>query len=242
MLTTRLSPLGVFRRIEGNELNIKQRGILAVAGITAAALCVAAAPTALADTTSTSAKPAAVAPATSAKTDGENVFRGLFFGQGKAGKDLAELELFSQARQHIGNDSPDENRASDAVIELINKRSPGFFADLSRKSRSGDPRQVEKAVTAAQDMLLAVAKTDKSATPVEKGQRCGVTVAVGAAVVHVAAVVTAAGAVVTVTVAVGANFVKGKNWFWSAKPTSGDETPLSKDEAVAQVTKALKAA
>ncbi|WP_176712020.1 sporulation delaying protein family toxin [Streptomyces sp. DI166] len=241
-MTARLSPLGAFHEIEGNELNIKQRGILAVAGVTAAALCVAAAPTAIADTTSTSAKPAAVATAASAKSDGENVFRGLFFGQGKVGENLAELELFSAARQHVGNDSPDEVRASNAVIELINKKSPGFFADLSRKTRSGDPRQVEKAVSSAQEMLLAVARTDKSAAPRENGQRCGVTVAVGAAVVHVAAVVTAAGAVVTVTVAVGANFVKGKNWFWSAKPTSGDETPLSKDEAVAQVTKALKAA
>ncbi|MFD5479968.1 sporulation delaying protein family toxin [Streptomyces hawaiiensis] len=177
----------------------------------------------------------------SAKTDGENVFRGLFFGQGEVGEGLAKLELFSEARKHIDNNTPEEIRASNVVVELINKRSPGFFADLSEKARSGDPRQVEKAVTDAQNMLLAVAK-DKSATPVENGQLCGVTVAVGAAVVHVAAVVTAAGAAVTVTVAVGANFVKAKNWFWSSEPTTGDDTPLSRDEAVAQVTQALSAA
>lgn len=223
-------------------MNIKQRGILAVAGVTAAALCVAAAPTAVADTTGGSVKATAAAPAVSAKADGENVFRGLFFGQGKVGQDLAGLDLFSEARQHLDSDSLDEIRAANAVISLINKKSPGFFADLSQKTRSGDPRQVEKAVTGAQDMLLAVAQKDKSAAPVENGQLCGVTVAVGAAVVHIAAVVTAAGAVVTVTVAVGANFVKGKNWFWSPEPTGGDGTPLSQDEAVAQVTKALKAA
>lgn len=219
-------------------MNIKQRGILAAAGITAAALCVSAAPSAMAGT---SAKPAVAVSAVSAKADGENVFRGLFFGQGKVGRELADLDLFSEARQYIDNDSPDEIRASDIVVELIDKRSPGFFADLSTKARSGDPRQVEKAVTDAQHMLLAVAK-NKSAKPVEDGQLCGVTVAVAAAVVHVAAVITAAGAVVTVTVAVGANFVKGKNWFWSSEPTSGDGTPLSQDEAVAQVTQALKAA
>ncbi|MDQ1018340.1 SdpC family antimicrobial peptide [Streptomyces afghaniensis] len=223
-------------------MNIKQRGILGVAGLTAAALCVAAAPMATADTFGASDRTAVAAPAVSAKTDGENVFRGLFFAQGQVGKDLSKLELFSEARKHVDNDTPEEIRASNVVIELINKRSPSFFADLSEKARSGDPRQVEKAVTDAQNMLLAVAKDNKSATPVEDGQLCGVTVAVGAAVVHVAAVFTAAGAAVTVTVAVGANFVKAKNWFWSAEPTTGDDTPLSHDEAVAQVTKALNAA
>ncbi|MCX4959574.1 MULTISPECIES: sporulation delaying protein family toxin [Streptomyces] len=224
------------------KLNIKQRGILVVAGVTAAALCVAAAPSAMADSNAVSGKTVAAAPSVSAKADGENVFRGLFFGQGEVGRGLSQLDLFAEARQHLDNDDLDEVRASNAVIDLINKRSPGFFADLSAKTRSGDPRQVEKAVTGAQDMLLSVAQKDDKAAPVENGQLCGVTVAVGAAVVHIAAVVTAAGAVVTVTVAVGANFVKGKNWFWSPQPTTGDGTPLSKDEAVAQVTKALKAA
>ncbi|MET7852276.1 sporulation delaying protein family toxin [Streptomyces avermitilis] len=222
-------------------MNIKQRGILVAAGITAAALCVSVAPSAMADSPGTSTKPAAAVSAASAKTDGENVFRGLFFGQGKVGRELAVLDLFSEARQYIDNDSPDEIRASNIVVELINKRAPGFFADLSTTARSGDPRQVEKAVTDAQNMLLTVAKST-SAKPAEDGQLCGVTVAVAAAVVHVAAVITAAGAVITVTVAAGANFVKGKNWFWSADPTSGDGTPLSQDEAVAQVTQALKTA
>ncbi|MDQ0831409.1 SdpC family antimicrobial peptide [Streptomyces achromogenes] len=222
-------------------MNIKQRGILAVAGVTAAALCVTVAPSAMADTSGVSARPAAAASAVSAKTDGENVFRGLFFAQGQVGHDLADLDLFSQARQHLDNEDLDEVRASNAVIELINKRSASFFADFSARARSGDPRQVEAAVADAQHMLLSVAQ-NKSATPVENGQLCGVTVAVGAALVHVVAAITAAGAVVTVTVAVGANFVKGKNWFWSSQPTTGDGTPLSKDEAVAQVTRALKAA
>ncbi|MGW7102481.1 sporulation delaying protein family toxin [Streptomyces sp. NPDC054838] len=223
-------------------MNVKQRGILLVAGLTATALCVAAAPSAIADSGPKSAVTAAASPSVSAKADGEKVFRGLFFGQGQVGTRLSQLDLFAEARQHLDNDDLEEVRASNAVIDLINKRSPGFFAELSTQTRSGDPRKVEKAVTDAQNMLLSVAQKDDKATPVENGQLCGVTVAVGAAVVHIAAVVTAAGAVVTVTVAVGANFVKGKNWFWSPQPTTGDGTPLSKDEAVAQVTKALKAA
>ncbi|MBT2446256.1 sporulation delaying protein family toxin [Streptomyces sp. ISL-43] len=223
-------------------LNIKQRSILVVAGVTAAALCVAAAPSAMADAGTKSVATVSVASPASAKADGERVFRGLFFGQGEVGSDLSKLDLFAEARQHVDNEDLDEVRASNAVVDLINKRSPAFFAELSAKTRSGDPRQVEKAVTDAQNMLMSVAQKDDKATPVENGQLCGVTVAVGAAVVHIAAVVTAAGAVVTVTVAVGANFVKGKNWFWSPQPTTGDGTPLSKDEAVAQVTKALKAA
>ncbi|MFD3775124.1 sporulation delaying protein family toxin [Streptomyces sp. NPDC058612] len=223
-------------------LNVKQRGILMVAGVTAAALCVAAAPSAMADPGAKSVATVAAASPASAKADGERVFRGLFFGQGEVGRDLSQLDLFAEARQHVDNGDLEEVRASNAVIDLINQHSPGFFAELSTKTRSGDPRQVEKAVTEAQNQLLTVAKKADTATPAENGQLCGVTVAVGAAVVHIAAVVTAAGAVVTVTIAVGANFVKGKNWFWSPQPTTGDGTPLSKDEAVAQVTKALKAA
>ncbi|MCX2925736.1 hypothetical protein [Streptomyces sp. NEAU-W12] len=195
-----------------------------------------AAPMATAGAFGTSARPAVAAPAGSAKADGENVLRGLFFGQGEVGKDPAGLELFSEARKHIDDNTPEEIRASDVVVGLIDKRSPGLFADLGEKARSGDPRQVEKAVTDARNMLPAVAK-DKSATPVENGRLCGATVAVGAA-----AVVTAAGAVVTVTVTVGANFVKAKNRFWSSEPATGDDTPLSRDEAVAQVTQALSAA
>ncbi|MFJ8214951.1 sporulation delaying protein family toxin [Streptomyces sp. NPDC096033] len=226
-------------------MNIKQRGMLLVASATATALCVAAAPSAIADQGSASAKTAVtatVASPASAKADGEAVFRGLFFGQGQVGQDLSKLELFAEAREHLDNDDLSEVRVSNAVIDLIDKKSPNFFADLSVKTRSGDPRQVEKAVTDAQNMLMAVAEKDDKATPVENGQLCAMNVAVAAVVVHVAAVVTAAGAVVTVTLAAGANFVKGKNWFWSPQPTTGDGTPLSKDEAVAQVTKALKAA
>ncbi|WP_345669331.1 sporulation delaying protein family toxin [Streptomyces similanensis] len=216
--------------------------MLAVAGITAAAVCLTAAPAATAEPATKASVSTAAETAVSAKDDGENVFRGLFFAQGKVGEELAKLDLFAEARQHLDNDSYEEIRAANAVIDLINKKSPDFFAHFSDNVRSGNPRQVEQAVVDAQDMLLAVAqKADAGATPVENGQLCGVTVAVGAAVVHVAAVVTAAGAVVTVTIAVGANFVKGKNWFWSPEPTSGDGSQLSRDEAVAQVTEALKA-
>ncbi|MGW3058026.1 sporulation delaying protein family toxin [Streptomyces goshikiensis] len=226
-------------------MNTKQRGMLLVAGVTATALCVAAAPSAVADQGHASAKTAVtatVASPASAKADGEAVFRGLFFGQGQVGRDLSTLDLFAEARQHLDNDDLSEARVSNAVIDLIDKKSPDFFAGLSVKTRSGDPRQVEKAVTDAQNMLMAVAEKDDKATPAENGQLCAMNVAVAAVVVHIAAVVTAAGAVVTVTLAAGANFVKGKNWFWSPQPTTGDGTPLSKDEAVAQVTKALRAA
>jgi hypothetical protein len=36
--------------------------------------------------------------------------------------------------QDVDNDSPEEIRASNVVIELINKRSPSLFADLGRVS------------------------------------------------------------------------------------------------------------
>ncbi|MFE7410245.1 sporulation delaying protein family toxin [Streptomyces laurentii] len=216
--------------------------MLAVAGITAAAVCLTAAPSATAEPVAKTSVSTVAETVVSAKDDGENVFRGLFFAQGKVGNELAKLDLFSEARQYLDNNSDEEIRAADAVMDLINEKSPDFFAQFSDDVRSGNPRRVEQGVVDAQDMLLAIAQeADANAAPVENGQLCGVTVAVAAAVVHVAAVITAAGAVVTVTIAVGANFVKGKNWFWSPEPISGDGSQLSKDEAVAQVTEALKA-
>ncbi|MER5730378.1 hypothetical protein ABT084_18940 [Streptomyces sp. NPDC002138] len=145
-------------------MNVKQRGTLMVAGLTATALCVAAAPSAIVDAGPKSAKPAKSAvtatarPSVSAKADGEKVFRGLFFGQGQVGADLSKLDLFAEARQHVDNDDLEEVRASNVVIDLINKHSPGFFADFSTQTRSGNPRKVEKAVTDAQSMLMSVAQ------------------------------------------------------------------------------------
>ncbi|MEH6373586.1 sporulation delaying protein family toxin [Streptomyces sp. KLMMK] len=219
-----------------------------IAGLTAAVVCVtgataAAAPSAASHTQTVKAAPAKPAP--NAAKDGKAVFQGLFFGQGKVGAELAKSPMFSEMRKELAKaDAKDSARVARIVTDAVDAKYPDFFAAFGKKVRSGDPRKVEAAVNDAQAKLLSIAKKSDAkdtAQPVQNGQMCGTLVAVAGAVVHVAAAVTAAAAAVTVTVAVGANFVKAKNWFWSVAP-QGDDTALGHDEAVATVTKILKAA
>ncbi|MEU5430459.1 sporulation delaying protein family toxin [Streptomyces olivoreticuli] len=227
-------------------MKLKQRTIGVIAGLTATAVCATGA-TAVAATNdhgrTGSVAAAAATPKVDRDQDGKAVFKGLFFGQGKVGAELAKSPLFSDIRKQMAKNNPeDTEKISKAIVDSMNAKYPGFFADFSKKTRSGDPRKVETAVNAAQTKLLTVVKTsDKSAQSVSAGQMCGTVVAVAGALVHIGAAVTAAAAVVTVTVAVGANFVKGKNWFWSVAP-DGEKTALGHDMAVASVTKILKAA
>ncbi|MGX8909301.1 sporulation delaying protein family toxin [Streptomyces netropsis] len=219
-----------------------------VGGLTAAAVCFTGVTAAASPSDAGHAKTVKAAPAKpgpSAAEDGKAVFNGLFFGQGKVGAELAKSPMFSEMRKELAKaDAKDSARVARAVTGAVEAKYPGFFAGFDKKVRSGDPRKVESAVNDAQTKLMSIAKkTDAkdSARPVQNGQMCGTVVAVAGAVVHVAAAVTAAAAAVTVTVAVGANFVKAKNWFWSAPP-KGDDTALGHDEAVATVTKILKVA
>ncbi|MFI1256426.1 sporulation delaying protein family toxin [Streptomyces netropsis] len=226
-------------------MNRRTAGI--VGGLTAAAVCftgVTAAASPSADHAKT-VKAAPAKPGPNATQDGKAVFNGLFFGQGKVGAELAKSPMFSDMRKNLTKaDAKDSARVAQAVTEAIEAKYPGFFAAFAKKVRSGDPRKVESAINDAQSKLLSIAKTTdgkNSAQLAQNGQMCGTLVAVAGAVVHIAAAVTAAAAAVTVTVAVGANFVKAKNWFWSAPP-KGDDTALGHDEAVADVTKILKTA
>ncbi|GGZ86767.1 hypothetical protein GCM10010329_03290 [Streptomyces spiroverticillatus] len=226
-----------------------RRTIGLVAGLTAAALSITGVTASAAPSAGASAPAAVVAAVPSAASaaalekDGRAVFGGLYFGQGQVGESLSRSPLFSDLRKGLAqNDKAESVKVADALMDRIDAKHPGFFAEFSRKSRSGDPRRVEAAVNDGQAKLVAeLTKGDKSARVPENGQRCGATVAVAAAAVHVAAVFTAAGAVVTVTVAVGANFVKAKNWFWSVAPQGADGA-LGHDEAVASVTNLLKTA
>ncbi|MEW2574986.1 sporulation delaying protein family toxin [Streptomyces syringium] len=224
-----------------------QRTAGIIAALTATAVCVtgataAAAPGTASHTQTVNAAPAKPAP--NATENGKAVFKGLFFGQGKVGAELAKSPMFSGMRKEMAKaDAKDSARVAQIVTDAVDAKYPGFFASFGKKARSGDPRKVEAAVNDAQAKLLSIArKTDAkdTAQPVRNGQMCGTVVAVAGAVVHVAAAVTAAAAAVTVTVAVGANFVKAKNWFWSVAPKD-DTTALGHDEAVATVTKILKA-
>ncbi|MEU2510796.1 hypothetical protein [Streptomyces syringium] len=229
-------------------MKITQRTAGIIAALTATAVCVTGATAAAAPGTASHAqtvKAAPAKPAPNATENGKAVFQGLFFGQGKVGAELAKSPMFSEMRKEVAKaDAKDSARVARIVTDAVDAKYPGFFASFGKKARSGDPRKVEAAVNDAQAKLLSIARkadVKDTAQPVRNGQMCGTVVAVAGAVVHVAAAVTAAAAAVTVTVAVGANFVKAKNWFWSVAPKD-DTTALGHDEAVATVTKILKAA
>ncbi|MEU3354415.1 hypothetical protein [Streptomyces sp. NPDC037389] len=229
-------------------MKITRRTAGIIAGLTATAVCVTGATAAAAPSSAGHARTvraAAAKPAPNAAEDGKAVFKGLFFGQGAVGAELAKNPLFSDMRKELAKgDAQDSAHVARIVTDAVDTKHPGFFAAFGKKARSGDPRKVEAAVNDAQTKLLSTVRTTdakSSAQPVQNGQMCGTFVAVAGAVVHIAAAVTAAAAAVTVTVAVGANFVKAKNWFWSVAPKD-DTTALGHDEAVATVTKILKTA
>ncbi|MFF7726679.1 hypothetical protein [Streptomyces sp. NPDC008001] len=229
-------------------MKITRRAAGIIAGLTATAVCVTGATAAAAQSApghASTVKTAAAKPAPTAAEDGKAVFKGLFFGQGKVGAELAKNPLFSDMRKELAKgDAQESARVALIVTDAVDVKYPGFFASFGKKARSGDPRKVEAAINDAQSKLLSTVKTTdtKGAAQVpQNGQMCGTFVAVAGAVVHIAAAVTAAAAAVTVTVAVGANFVKAKNWFWSVAPKD-DTTALGHDEAVATVTKILETA
>ncbi|TQC44428.1 sporulation delaying protein family toxin [Rhodococcus sp. WS4] len=169
--------------------------------------------------------------------DGRTTYRGLFFGQGPVAQRLVGDEDFGKLAEGLeSNSTPEAFDAADSFMTAIDSKNPGFFDAFNSDVHSGDPKRIDAALTDG------AAKLEQAGVSVEQREvspDCGVTVFVGAAVVHVAAAVTAAGAAVTVTLAVGANLVYAQNWFWGSD--SAATSSLSQEEAVADLARTLAA-
>ncbi|MFE4690164.1 sporulation delaying protein family toxin [Streptomyces sp. NPDC056749] len=204
-------------------------GIVAAAAITGAA--------AFTTVGSANAAPADVntkAPSTSSTAlertkpsvveDGHQLFAGLFFGQGPFAAKLAANGKLNGIEPGV-NDTPEAVRAVAEVIKKIELKSPGIFADFSAKSRSGDPRLVDEAMTTVSRMLVDISDSSGSA-PGDTGA-CAVLV------------VSVAVAAVVVAVATGGFFVNAAAVINVVVDTEAPVENLSRDELVAELTRVL---
>jgi SdpC family antimicrobial peptide len=112
-----------------------------------------------------SARPAddrAPATVTAARTvgttaDGAALVRGVFFMQGEVGRKLERLPyVFMDAENLRKNRSAEAVRGVTRLIEAAEAARPGMLASFSTRMRSGDPYQVEAALTDAGAALRAV--------------------------------------------------------------------------------------
>ncbi|MBA8827568.1 SdpC family antimicrobial peptide [Saccharopolyspora lacisalsi] len=178
-----------------------------------------------------------------AQTNGKDLFRGIFFLQGGVGDKLMGLPIFTGDQEMIDrNNSPEAMKAVDQITAKMEKTQPGFFADFEKEVRSGDPVRVSRAVenSVALAKKAAPEQVSTKETNGDAKPTCGVTVAVGLAVVHAAAAFTAAGVAVAETVAVGHFLVYGSAYFWPNKAASASE--LGQDQKLAQLLNTLRTA
>ncbi|WP_019547136.1 hypothetical protein [Streptomyces sulphureus] len=211
----------------------------ALASVVAAALALGGATTAYAASQAPTAEVSATVPVSGkvgAADDGRSLFRGILFGQGEVAEKLGESEeLFATMGEgYEKNNSSDVLKAGDAVMDAVEKNRPGAMAEFSTEMRSGDVERVQTALQKTTDDLV-----DVGVIAEEKDDASGTClyVAVGAALVHVAGGLTAAVVAVMEAAVVGANWVYGTNWVIS----SASDSSLSKEQAVAEFSKLLKA-
>ncbi|MGW0858047.1 sporulation delaying protein family toxin [Streptomyces sp. NPDC002690] len=163
----------------------------------------------------------------SATEDGHQLFAGIFFAQGPVAAKLAtnkHLDGFEPG----ANDSPEAVHAVAELVKAIERKSPGIFADFSAKSRSGDPRLVDAAVTSLSQTLAGVSDSDLSTAPTDSAD-C------------VTFVVTVAVAAVVIGVATGALVVNAAAFFNVVVDDTEPEENLTREEIVAELTTTLHA-
>lgn len=164
--------------------------------------------------------------------DGRRLFRGIFFGHGPVADQLVTLDAFSTIQQMRQNNTLPQRKAVVAILNHIEHSSPNFFATFSKRMRSGDPYQVEKALRSGGDLLDQTLRRVGSGDPRLAKGTC----------FYVAVVVTflAAGNVYyAVNAAQAANVVYEVNWFWSSTASTNG---LSLQRKVVKLTELLQAA
>lgn len=189
-------------------------GALAL-GLVASGVSAASASTAAATERMTTA-----ARVTSDRFDGEELFRGVVFGQGKAGRVLGDLTAPVQITREVESEI-------DRIVADIRAENPGFFAQFATQAQSGDVIQVRDAFAGlgrALDTSLDNLGYSDSSNTATVTPRCiqVVLFAVGALVYAGAAILQVAAVAVSV---------------WYAGPRSAEGQPqLSYEKWIAEAT------
>ncbi|MGC5054049.1 hypothetical protein ACLQ2S_21650 [Micromonospora sp. DT48] len=148
--------------------------------------------------------PAAVTAAQTVGTaaDGAELVRGVFFMQGEVGRKLERLPyVFMDEERLRKNRSPKAVAAVSRLIEAAEAAQPGMLASVSTRMRSGDPYQVEEALTEAGAALQTVMVEQPTLIDDDKTSIETVVAVVNAGAYAVAAAVVVAIAAVIVLLA-----------------------------------------
>ncbi|ADG80814.1 Antimicrobial peptide, SdpC family OS=Tsukamurella paurometabola (strain ATCC 8368 / DSM / CCUG 35730 / CIP 100753 / JCM 10117 / KCTC 9821 / NBRC 16120/ NCIMB 702349 / NCTC 13040) OX=521096 GN=Tpau_4246 PE=4 SV=1 [Tsukamurella paurometabola] len=218
--------------------NTKRRATALIAATCIAGAAVTAAP-ALAQPVSS---PLPASPAATGGTGGEEIFRAVLLGEGPLAQKLAASnpELLSKlASAYPQNNTPQALAAGNLIVDKINAKNPGYFAQFKSATTSGDPYAVEAAINDGPVQIRSAGITTKEIET--EAPECGVFPFVALAVFHVAAAVTTVGGAVFELAAVAANAVYAQNVLWpNAERANGTASSLDRDRFMGQLTKSLQ--
>ncbi|WP_240491468.1 sporulation delaying protein family toxin [Bacillus nakamurai] len=175
---------------------------------------------------------ALVGPQVSAKTNpsvsysGEEIFSGIFFGQGEVAKLLPEV-WDSKAVQKIDQD--ELKQVSDQVIADIKNASPTYFKELKTAVYSGDYEQVNSMIEKGSAIMAKVLKAEFDKNSFDKGK----STAIGQCATAVWVFLNAAAAIETIALAVAAIIL--------TVASVDDDSDLGKEQLIANVVDRINA-
>lgn len=178
-------------------------------------------------------------PASAARKrlSGEEVFRGLVFGEGTVAEQFPEV--WGSFSQHTFTPEQREAHAlaKAQLVEGIRQADPMFFDRFGEALQSGDHLRIERAMDESEALVKQAVqeRMPSAATLDNRGGTC-ITFAIAA---NIAAVVNAIGAW---NVAVESNWVYNENYFWdSGGESAWSGSQLGRDQVIDMIATRLAA-
>ncbi|WP_045926017.1 sporulation delaying protein family toxin [Bacillus siamensis] len=175
---------------------------------------------------------ALVGPHATAKTkpavsySGEDIFSGIFFGQGEVAKLLPEV-WDTKAVKKINQD--ELKQVSDQVIADIKKSSPDYFKKLKAAVYSGDYEKVNSVIDQGSQIMAKVLKEEFYKKSMDKGK----STAIGQCATAVWVFLNAAAAIETIALAVAAIIL--------TVASVDEDSDLGKEQLIANVVDRINA-
>lgn len=175
---------------------------------------------------------ALVGPHATAKTkpavsySGEDIFSGIFFGQGEVAKLLPEV-WDTKAVKKINQD--ELKQVSDQVMADIKKSSPDYFKKLKAAVYSGDYEKVNSVIDQGSQIMAKVLKEEFDKKSMDKGK----STAIGQCATAVWVFLNAAAAIETIALAVAAIIL--------TVASVDEDSDLGKEQLIANVVDRINA-
>ncbi|PTH49769.1 sporulation delaying protein family toxin [Staphylococcus capitis] len=154
---------------------------------------------------------------------GEQLYRGIMFGQGKVGEKLPKI-WEKKVRDSANNDDRNKKIINDSV-SYIKKKDPKYFNNLEEASKKGNKKDIEKQLNVGGNYFGEFVEKnnliDKANNEAQKGFRCAAYPYYAVAVFGAAVAVTHAAAVTAGGAAVAYLAVTTTKTFWNSKPKKG---------------------